>query len=222
MYRESMRKTVFCTALLMATCLTACGNKTSKADAGNDSAAVENQTTADSANVDAGSAAEMDEVDEAANDDPTNVEEWDVSVRTIDLDSAPRYEVIIRDSKGKTLTFGERNGFDYPRDMLETFGNVWQTDVNFDGRTDVIICLGQEPVSDQTFVRYDAWVYDPDDNKFYCQGTFREICNPEVDREGHRILGHYIARDGKTRVYSAHYWQKDGNIVQEGETWEVK
>lgn len=216
-----MKKVLFCIAMMASVCLTSCANK-AKADASDavDSTAAVSNT--DSANVSAGSAAEMGESDEAANDDPTNVEEWDVSVRTIDLDSDPRYEVIIRDSKGKTLTFGERNGFDYPRDMLETFGNVWQTDVNFDGHTDVMICLGKEPVSDQVFVRYDAWVYDSDDNKFYCQGTFRDICNPEVDREGRRILSHYIARDGKTRVYAAHYWQKDGNIAQEGETWEVK
>ena len=216
-----MKKVLFCIAMMASVCLTSCANKV-KADASDavDSTAAVSNT--DSANVSAGGAAEMGESDEAANDDPTNVEEWDVSVRTIDLDSNPRYEVIIRDSKGKTLTFGERQGFDYQRDMLATFGNVWQTDVNFDGHTDVMICLGKEPVSDQVFVRYDAWVYDPDDNKFYCQGTFRDICNPEVDREGRRILSHYIARDGKTRVYAAHYWQKDGNIAQEGETWEVK
>lgn len=216
-----MKKVLFCIAMLASVCLTSCANKT-KADASDAADSTVAVSNTDSANVSAGSAAEMGEDDEAANDDPTNVEEWDVSVRTIDLDNDPRYEVIIRDSKGKTLTFGERNGFDYPRDMLETFGNVWQTDVNFDGHTDVMICLGKEPVSDQVFVRYDAWVYDPDDNKFYCQGTFRDICNPEVDREGRRILSHYIARDGKTRVYAAHYWQKDGNIAQEGETWEVK
>lgn len=216
-----MKKVLFCIAMMASVCLTSCANK-AKADASDAADSTVAVSNTDSANVSAGSAAEMGEDDEAANDDPTNVEEWDVSVRTIDLDSDPRYEVIIRDSKGKTLTFGERQGFDYPRDMLETFGNVWQTDVNFDGHTDVMICLGKEPVSDQVFVRYDAWVYDPDDNKFYCQGTFRDICNPEVDREGRRILSHYIARDGKTRVYAAHYWQKDGNIAQEGETWEVK
>ena len=216
-----MKKVLFCIAMMASVCLTSCANK-AKADASDAADSTVAVSNTDSANVSAGSAAERGESDEAANDDPTNVEEWDVSVRTIDLDSDPRYEVIIRDSKGKTLTFGERNGFDYPRDMLETFGNVWQTDVNFDGHTDVMICLGKEPVSDQVFVRYDAWVYDPDDNKFYCQGTFRDICNPEVDREGRRILSHYIARDGKTRVYAAHYWQKDGNIAQEGETWEVK
>lgn len=217
-----MRKLVFCITMMATVCLASCANgKKTQTDAENttDSAAAVNNN--DSANVGAGSSAEMGE-DNELKDDPTNVEEWDVSVRTIDLDSDPRYEVIIRDSKGKTLTFGERKGFDYPTDMLETFGNVWQTDVNFDGRTDVMICLGLMPTSDQAFVKYDAWIYDPDDNKFYCQDSFREICNPEVDREGHRILSHYIARDGKTRVYSAHYWQKDGNIAQEGETWEVK
>ena len=217
-----MRKLVFCIAMMATVCLASCANgKKTQTDAENtaDSAAAVSKT--DSANVSDGSAVETGE-DNKLKDDPTNVEEWDVSVRTIDLDSDPRYEVIIRDSKGKTLTFGERKGFDYPTDMLETFGNVWQTDVNFDGRTDVMICLGLMPTSDQAFVKYDAWIYDPDDNKFYCQDSFREICNPEVDREGHRILSHYIARDGKTRVYSAHYWQKDGNIAQEGKTWEVK
>ena len=219
-----MKKVLFCIAIMATVCLASCANgKKTQADADNTADSATAMSKTDSANVGAGSATEMGENDESAEqDDPTNVEEWDVSVRTIDLDSDPRYEVIIRDSKGKTLTFGERNGFDYPRDMLETFGNVWQTDVNFDGHTDVMICLGLMPTSDQTFVKYDAWVYDPDDNKFYCQSSFREICNPEVDREGRRILSHYIARDGKTRVYSAHYWQKDGNITQEGETWVVK
>ena len=217
-----MRKLVFCIAIMATVCLASCANgKKTQTDADNNADSAAAVSNIDSANVSAGSAAEMGG-DNESKDDPTNVEEWNVSVRTIDLDSDPRYEVIIRDSNGKTLTFGERNGFDYPTDMLETFGNVWQTDVNFDGRTDVMICLGLMPTSDQTFVKYDAWVYDPDDNKFYCQGTFREICNPEVDREGRRILSHYIARDGKTRVYSAFYWQKDGNIAQEGETWEVK
>jgi hypothetical protein len=216
-----MRKFLFSITMMAIIGLVSCSNGKKATGNGSaaDSTATENK--ADSANVGAGSAAEMGEDDESIKDDPTNVEVWDVSVRTFDLDSDPKYEMIIRNSEGKTLTLGERQGFDYPADMLETFGNVWQTDVNFDGYTDVMICLGLMPASDQTFVKYDAWVYDPDDGKFYCQNTFREICNPEVDREERRILSHYIARDGKTRVYSAFYWQKDGNIAQEGETWTV-
>ena len=219
-----MKKLVFCIAIMATVCLTSCANKV-KTDASDTADSTVAVSKADSANVGGGSAEEMGENETVEGGDPTDVEEWDVSVRTFDLDSqdpGPGYEVIIRNGEGKTLTFGERRGYGYPKDMLETFGNVWQTDVNFDGYTDVMICLGREPVSDQTFVRYDAWVYDSDDSKFYCQGTFRDICNPEVDREGRRILGHYIARDGETRVYSAYYWQKDGNITQEGETWTVK
>jgi hypothetical protein len=155
----------------------------------------------------------------------SNAEEYDVSVRTFDLDSqdpGPGYECIIRNKDGKTLQVVEGRTLGYPRDMLEPFGNVWQTDVDFDGYTDVLINLGFEPVSDQHFVRYDAWLYNPDDGKFYCPDTFREIINPEVDREETRILSHYIARDGKTRVYSAFYWQRDGNIQRVGESWTVE
>ena len=207
--------------MMTTICLASCANgKKTQTDADNNADSAAAVSNIDSANVSAGSAAEMGG-DNESKDDPTNVEEWDVSVRTFDMDSEPKYEVIIRDSEGKTRTVGERTGFDYPQDMLETFGNVWETDVNFDGHTDVLICLGKMPASDQTFVQYDAWVYDTEDGKFYCQGTFRDICNPEIDREGRRILSHYIARDGKTRVYSAHYWQRDGNIAQEGETWTV-
>ena len=216
-----MKKVLFSLAItaVASVAMASCGNK-STANAGTvDSVNSEDAVVATA--VDTTASVEAEESDGAAADGQGLAEEWDVSVRTFDIDSEPKYEVIIRDSEGKTRTVGERTGFDYPQDMLETFGNVWETDVNFDGHTDVLICLGKEPVSDQVFVRYDAWVYDTEDGKFYCQGTFREICNPEIDREGRRILSHYIARDGKTRVYSAHYWQRDGNIAQEGETWTV-
>ena len=220
-----MKKLVLCIVTMTTACLISCAESNKAHNTGNesDSAAVENKEKmmADSANVGAGSLAEMEQDNEPTEGAPIEGEEWDVSVRTIDLDSDPRYEVIIRNSEGKTMTVGERKGFDYPTDMLETFGNVWQTDVDFDGHTDVLIFLGNMPASDQTFVQYDAWLYNPDDGKFYCPDTFREILNPEVDREETRILSHYIARDGKTRVYSAHYWQKDGNIQQVGETWTV-
>ena len=148
-------------------------------------------------------------------------EDWEVSVRTFDLDSqdpGPGYDAIIR-IDGKAVQVVEGRTLGYPQDMLEKFGNVLLADVDFDGHTDVLICLGEEPVSDQTFLHYDAWLYNADDGKFYCPHTFREIDNPEVDEKEHRILGHYIARDGKTKVYSAYYWQLDGNIQQVGDSW---
>lgn len=208
----------FAITAIASVAMASCGNKTTANGGTADS--VNSESTVVATAVDTTASAVLAE-DGAAADGKGLDEEWDVSVRTFDMDSEPKYEVIIRDSEGKTRTVGERTGFDYPQDMLETFGNVWETDVNFDGHTDVMICLGRMPASDQTFVHYDAWVYDPDDGKFYCQGTFRDIFNPEIDREEHRILSHYIASDGVTRVYSAHYWQKDGNIVTVGDSWTV-
>jgi hypothetical protein len=208
----------FAITAIASVAMASCGNKTTANGGTADS--VNSESTVVATAADTTASAVLAE-DGAAADGKGLDEEWDVSVRTFDMDSEPKYEVIIRDSEGKTRTVGERTGFDYPQDMLETFGNVWETDVNFDGHTDVMICLGRMPASDQTFVHYDAWVYDPDDGKFYCQGTFRDIFNPEIDREEHRILSHYIARDGVTRVYSAHYWQKDGNIVTVGDSWTV-
>lgn len=208
----------FAITAIASVAMASCGNKTTANGGTADS--VNSESTVVATAADTTASAVLAE-DGAAADGKGLDEEWDVSVRTFDMDSEPKYEVIIRDSEGKTRTVGERTGFDYPQDMLETFGNVWETDVNFDGHTDVLICLGRMPASDQTFVHYDAWVYDTEDGKFYCQGTFRDIFNPEIDREEHRILSHYIARDGVTRVYSAHYWQKDGNIVTVGDSWTV-
>jgi hypothetical protein len=209
----------FCIAALVA-----CANSSkSQGDAdANDSTQV---AAADSANVGAGSLADMATGENEPLDGAPRInEEYDVSVRTFDMDSndpGPGYEAIIR-LDGKTLQVVEGRGYDYPENMLESFGNVWMADVDFDGHTDVLISLGTMPASDQTFTQYDAWLYNSDDGKFYCPQTFRDIYNPEVDVKEHRILSHYIARDGKTKVYSAHYWQKDGNIQQVGKSWTVK
>ena len=158
---------------------------------------------------------------EPAEEDLLGAEDWDISVRTFDLDSqdpGPGYEAIIR-RDGKALQVAEGRTEGYPEDMLEPFGNVWQADVNFDGHTDVMICLGLEPVSDQVFMRYDAWIYNPTSDNFTRAQSFRGIINPEVDKKEKRILGHYIARDGETKVYNAYYWQADGDIKPVGKSW---
>ena len=138
-------------------------------------------------------------------------EEWDVSVRTTDLEEEkPRYEAIIRDANGKTIQVVEGNTVDYPRDMLEPFGNVWQADVNFDGHTDIMICLGMMPASDQTITYYDAWLYNPNAGEFFHHEGFRDISNPEVDTANKYVKGHYLLRDGVTKQFFAYALQKDG------------
>jgi hypothetical protein len=143
--------------------------------------------------------------------DASQAEEWDVSVRTTDLEEEkPRYEAIFRDANGKTIQVAEGYTVDYPQDMLKPFGNVWQADVNFDGHTDIMICLGMMPTSDQTITYYDAWLYNPQTGKFDYHEGFRDISNPEVDNVNKYVKGHYLLRDGETKQYFAFSLQEDG------------
>lgn len=138
-------------------------------------------------------------------------EEWDVSVRTTDLEEEkPRYEAIFRDANGKTIQVAEGYTVDYPQDMLKPFGNVWQADVNFDGHTDIMICLGMMPASDQTITYYDAWLYNPNAGEFIHHEGFRDISNPEVDTANKYVKGHYLLKDGETKQYTAFTIQNDG------------
>jgi len=138
-------------------------------------------------------------------------EEWDVSVRTTDLEEQePRYEAIFRDANGKTIQVAEGHTVDYPQDMLKPFGNVWQADVNFDGHTDIMICLGMMPASDQVITYYDAWLYSPQTGKFNHHEGFRDISNPEVDTVNKYVTSHYLLRDGETKQYTALTIQNDG------------
>ena len=148
--------------------------------------------------------------------------EWDVSVRTTDLEEQePRYEAIFRDENGKTIQVAEGHTVDYPKDMLKPFGNVWQADVNFDGYTDIMICLGMMPASDQVITYYDAWLYNPQTGKFGHHKGFRDIANPEVDNVNKHVIAHYLLRDGKNKHYTAFVLQNDGTqkLVKE---WDGK
>jgi hypothetical protein len=148
--------------------------------------------------------------------------EWDVSVRTTDLETEkPRYEAMIRDVQGKTIQVAEGHTVDYPQEMLKPFGNVWQADVNFDGHTDVMICLGMMPTSDQAITYYDAWLYNPQTGKFDFHEGFRDISNPEVDIVNQYVTSHYLIRDGVTQQYTAWSIQKDGTQKKLKE-WGVK
>lgn len=142
-----------------------------------------------------------------SSDGAPTAEEWDISVCIYD---EVMYEGIIRDANGKAIMLIGGNTVDYPKDMLETFGNVWQADVDFDGHTDIMICLGKMPASDQTITYYDAWLYNPDTGKFVHHDGFRNISNPEVDTFNKYVTGHYLLRDGKTKQYTAYALQKDG------------
>ena len=154
----------------------------------------------------------------ASTESETKPEEWDISVRIFD---EVMYEAIIRDANGNNIMMIGGNTVDYPKDMRETFGNVWQADVDFDGHTDIMICLGKTPANDQTITKYDAWLYNPETGKFYNHQGFRDISNPEVDTFNKYVTGHYLLRDGKTKQYFAYTIEKDGTNKKLKE-WQAK
>ena len=146
-------------------------------------------------------------------------EDYDVSLRIVDEQGAqPGYEAIVR-LNGKTLQVLEAQVIDRP-DEMEKFGNVLQKDVNFDGLDDLLICLGGQKVSDQTFMHYDAWLATSADGtvKFVRYKNFRGVTNAEVDTANKRILSHYLVRDGVTYNYTAHRW-KNGMLMEDGQSW---
>ena len=131
------------------------------------------------------------------------------------------YEAIIRDAKGNDIMLIGGNTVDYPEEMLKPFGNVWQADVNFDGHTDIMICLGMKPVNGQSVTWYEAWLYNPQTGKFYSHSDFRQINNPEVDTVNKYITGHNQLRDGKTKQYTAYAIQENGSLKKLKE-WQKK
>lgn len=146
-------------------------------------------------------------------------EDYDVSLRIVDEQGEhPGYEAIVR-LNGKTLQVLEAQVIDRP-DEMEKFGNVFQKDVNFDGLDDLLICLGGQKVSDQTFMHYDAWLATSADGtvKFVRYKNFRGVTNAEVDTANKRILSHYLVRDGVTYNYTAHRW-KNGMLMEDGQSW---
>ena len=144
---------------------------------------------------------------------------FEVSVVTPDLEEQyPRYEATVT-SGDKTIQVLKGQTEDYPKDMLRKFGQVTQVDVNFDGYTDLLICLGEVPASDQTVLTYDAWIYNPEKGQFRLHEGFRDIYNAEVNAATKRILSHYLVRDGKTKYYNAVRLKDDGTVEEMGEGW---
>ena len=209
-----MKKVVFSIAIVVVIAsMVSCGSKTAKGG-DNDSTAVLCEQSEQVRAADSVATAPEDlrtvEAVEAQGNDP-DAEEWDVSVRTTDLEEQkPRYEAIFRDANGNTIQVAEGHTVDYPQDMLKPFGNVWQADVNFDGHTDIMICLGMMPASDQVITYYDAWLYNPQTGKFNYHEGFRDISNPEVDTVNKYVTSHYLLRDGETKQYTALTIQNDG------------
>lgn len=206
-----MKRTISMIAIaaMMLAVMASCDTK------GKQGGAPENDSTTVTDNVETTEPTDENTTDENA---PETLN-FEVSFVTPDLEEQyPRYEATVT-SGNKTIQVLKGKTEDYPKDMLGKFGQVTQVDVNFDGYTDLLICLGEVPASDQTFLTYDAWIYNPEKGQFRLHEGFRDIYNAEVDVANKRILSHYLVRDGKTKYYNAVRLKDDGTVEEMGEGW---
>ena len=91
-------------------------------------------------------------------------------------------------------------------------GVIMETDVNFDGHTDVLLFRGVLGAQGIDF--YDCWISDGS-RLVRCEG-FEEIPNPYVNTESKLIYGHI--RDGAAAYYDLLYRVEGTKVVQMEET----
>ena len=72
-----------------------------------------------------------------------------------------------------------------PVDMKEA-GRQILVDVNFDGISDLLICLGRHGSSKTLY--YDAWLWNTEEGQFDYDGHFRTIPNPAIDKKNQIII----------------------------------
>jgi hypothetical protein len=207
-----MRKSILLASALML--LIACGGKKTSSDdaAVADSANVQATAVADSVATVADSVATV--ADEAT-DDEDAIDELlftpDLkSDKPLDLsdgkDKAAKYfpvwdEDIVyeEDEEEGVVRYQLSLGYDRPLQQLyqvlpgkpadkKEVGRTILIDLNKDGHTDALVCLGRYGVNKDLY--FDAYLWDKDYDVFNRVENFREIPNPGIDKKTSNITSH--------------------------------
>lgn len=200
-----MRKSILLASALML--LIACGGKKTSSD---------DAAVADSANVQATAVADsVATVADEATDDEDAIDELvftpDLkSDKPLDLsdgkDKAAKYfpvwdEDIVyeEDEEEGVVRYQLSLGYDRPLQQLyqvlpgkpadkKEVGRTILIDLNKDGRTDALVCLGRYGVNKDLY--FDAYLWDKDYDVFNRVENFREIPNPGIDKKTSNITSH--------------------------------
>lgn len=200
-----MRKSILLASALML--LIACGGKKTSSD---------DATVADSANVQATAVADsVATVADEATDDEDTIDELvfapDLkSDKPLDLsdgkDKAAKYfpvwdEDIVyeEDEEEGVVRYQLSLGYDRPLQQLyqvlpgkpankKEVGRAILIDLNKDGYTDALVCLGRYGVNKDLY--FDAYLWDKDYDVFNRVENFREIPNPGIDKKTSNITSH--------------------------------
>lgn len=200
-----MRKSILLASALML--LIACGGKKTSSD---------DAAVADSANVQATAVADsVATVADEATDDEDTIDELvfapDLkSDKPLDLsdgkDEAAKYfpvwdEDIVyeEDEEEGVVRYQLSLGYDRPLQQLyqvlpdkpankKEVGRAILIDLNKDGYTDALVCLGRYGVNKDLY--FDAYLWDKDYDVFNRVENFREIPNPGIDKKTSNITSH--------------------------------
>lgn len=72
-------------------------------------------------------------------------------------------------------------------------------DVNFDGNDDIVILAGLTANRGQKY--YDAYIWNPRQNKFILYDEIRNVINMKIDEEQKLIYSSYMLNGGRTEYY---------------------
>ena len=191
--------------MVSALLLMACGGKKASGDeAAADSTNVQATAVADSVKAVAEEAtAEEDEMDELVfapdlkNDKPLNLSDVKDDVeKYIPVWDDTFYE---EDEEEGVVRYSLSLGYDRPLQQLyevlpgkpankNEVGRVILIDLNKDGYTDALVCLGRYGVNKDLY--FDAYLWDTGGDIFSRVKDFREIPNPGIDKKTSDIISH--------------------------------
>ena len=200
-----MRKGIFIVSALML--LMACGGKKTNGDdaAVADSTDAKATAVADSVETVADEATDEDDaIDELVfapdlkNDKPLNLSDVKDDVEKY-IPYWNEDDVYQEDEEEGVVRYNLNLGYDRPLQQLfqdlpgtpankKEVGRVILIDLNKDGHTDALVCLGRSGVNKDLY--FDAYLWDHDYDVFNRVENFREIPNPGIDKKTSNITSH--------------------------------
>ena len=97
------------------------------------------------------------------------------------------------------------------------FGEIREDDINFDGMSDLMICLG--PTNGYGCFTYDGYVWDNAEHKFKRVEEFDKIMDPVFQPENNQIIGTF--RIGNHYWTSRYEWQNGELVLIEEDDFEL-
>ena len=209
-----MKKTVLILSAMLT--MVACGGqKTQSGSQESDSAAVDSAAVVNEQNDSASSA-----VEEKADDASLVVLKPDLtSIKALDLSESKSHENIMFPVWDEGDIWEDEGVFSYdvnlgangmrlqtlhqelpgtPADKNEVMRQIL-VDINFDGFTDDLVCLGRQ--GEDKALYYDAYLWDEEElgGVFVFVEDFRKIPNPAIDKKAHCVYGSLSKSDGTKR-----------------------